>query len=510
MAPCSVTLIALCFVAYTHATERCEEGDASCDNNEKDVLSLLQAFSAIEHIQKQEAHLNTDASKMEKKSADLNTDTKKIDKDDTCSAHVAGSVEVEASWLWGQGSHCKCPGNTVIDGDTPFCQAKAAVFEQNFNFNSILAKQGCECRFKAGCGMIEFSDMDDLLPANPSTNLNQKGMPTPILISNPSNTDTGVKELDEICYGVWWMKDNPVPEELVSFAESYSRLSGQNVAASDVDWPLTFYTPNAKAYRWTWPWTTTAKHIIMPQYTSAASGNNFTMESTTDGYIETGLTDFPLVWVEAFGFHKISEHEWNRPTTFQSGSPWPNTNYTLTRIIDKDGNPVQPYFNQFKDYFANRGDTMVAWDSDDSCKRSCMLGGDSCSDCHKKCVPSVAEGSLTVTVTKAENLHASADYCVWWGCEPDAFVTIKVGKHEKSTSHIDDVVNPTWDFTTNLGLRPQDYLVTLDVYDFDFANANDHIGSVTVNFRDLEKGVEHSLTRDLDQGQLHFKLEWTQ
>eukprot|EP00931_Biecheleriopsis_adriatica_P035132 TRINITY_DN20234_c0_g1_i3.p1 TRINITY_DN20234_c0_g1~~TRINITY_DN20234_c0_g1_i3.p1 ORF type:complete len:122 (-),score=7.30 TRINITY_DN20234_c0_g1_i3:65-430(-) len=95
---------------------------------------------------------------------------------------------------------------------------------------------------------------------------------------------------------------------------------------------------------------------------------------------ETGLTDVPLVWVDRWPFKYINKDEWLRPTIFQDGSIFPDTDYTLTRIIMGDGTPHPKFWPEFlewmtpKNWFSPNkpGEAkMISFNSDDSCMRQC-------------------------------------------------------------------------------------------------------------------------------------------
>lgn len=305
-----------------------------------------------------------------------------------CGQVVKGSIHKDAS----EGENdCECPDQSVVSGTNPVCQAKWDNFDPSFSSGDAsfqaLTEGECECKHRPGCGVVRYS-VDQILPANAEL----AGLPPAITVGTRENMDIGVQELNENWYGIWWMKGNPVPEELATFAFAYSRLSGSNVPLEDVDWPLTARVPNAGKNRWVWPDTTIARTAIMPMYTDANMvSNNFTMFNATDGDISTGLTDVPLVWVESFSFHKIDENQWLRPTIFQDRAPYTwffgsRQEYTLTRIVNEDGTPTQPYFDQFKQKVTDDGVQLLVFDADNECKRSCMLSSsNTCKYCHESC-----------------------------------------------------------------------------------------------------------------------------
>lgn len=61
----------------------------------------------------------------------------------------------------------------------------------------------------------------------------------------------------------------------------------------------------------------------------------------------------PLIWVDSFPFIRLGPDEWLRPTYFQDApwprgdSPWPQTNYTLVRVVNATGDPHPVYWPLF-------------------------------------------------------------------------------------------------------------------------------------------------------------------
>merc|ERR1712194_924704 len=87
---------------------------------------------------------------------------------------------------------------------------------------------------------------DQVLPANAA----KAGLPIPVVVGTPDSVNTGVSELDRMLYGVRWMMDNPVPEELATFAGAHSVLtkvictdtdSGASDGANFGCWSYTYY-----------------------------------------------------------------------------------------------------------------------------------------------------------------------------------------------------------------------------------------------------------------------------
>merc|ERR1719205_236568 len=110
---------------------------------------------------------------------------------------------------------------------------------------------------------------------------------------------------------------------------------------------------NAKGM-WSWHDSTAGKALVA-FYSSydPFSKVGFHFESAKYGEIETDLTDVPLVKVEKFPLQYINADEWLRPTTFQEGSLFPDTNYTLTRVIRGDGTAHPTYWDMFLEHMSS-------------------------------------------------------------------------------------------------------------------------------------------------------------
>jgi len=365
MAPRSVTLIALLLVAYTHASEHCEESSESCGDEEKDGASLLQAISSIEEVKKaQKAN-----AKVEERVAKTHVvhqhQHKKADEE----------KKVDAGRRWGSDK-----GPYYVEGSVVTYQAKY------------------------------------VLPATASA----AGFAPPMEVGNPSNMDPKLKELGLDFEGIWWMSDNPVPEELVSFANTMIKNNSDGSP-----WPATLMVPNSRKGMWSWrvDW---IGYILRKYYATGDpdAHTDFVFFNTTQGQITTGLTEVPFVLVDRFPFYKyttdcdktsgdsflcdpndcaeklntwgitsktckelIEEYPddmWSRPTLFQDGSWFSDTTYTLKRIVRGDGTPHPVFWEEFMrhmtkhnyDWFGRFVDTdppgevfMQSYASDTWCER---------------------------------------------------------------------------------------------------------------------------------------------
>jgi hypothetical protein len=188
-------------------------------------------------------------------------------------------------------------------------------------------------------------DAELLLPSNAAA----AGIPPPMKVADASNYDVPSDIMDAGLdfTGLWWMMGNPVHEEIVSFAGTYT-------VSTDGGFPVTLKVPNSGQGTWSWPMT--AQGIVLSKYYSIfdpTAYTDFNFDSGSYGEVETGLDEVPLVWVESFPFIRLGPDEWLRPTYFQhepwprGQSPWPQTNYTLVRIVNSTGAPHPTYWPLF-------------------------------------------------------------------------------------------------------------------------------------------------------------------
>jgi hypothetical protein len=202
------------------------------------------------------------------------------------------------------------------------------------------------------------------------------GIQPPMVVASKQNMDPEFEKIGIDFEGIWWMSDNPVPEELVSFANA-------KVVLTDGSFPATVMVPNSR--KGMWSWLTTGVGSILRRYYALAepdSHTDFVFESSVKGHITTGLTDVPFVWVDSFPFFKYAQdcdttfgskelcdptdcapedydgtcaelieqypHDmWSRPTKFQKGSLFSDTTYTLKRIVMGDGSPHPVFWDEF-------------------------------------------------------------------------------------------------------------------------------------------------------------------
>jgi len=213
------------------------------------------------------------------------------------------------------------------------------------------------------------------------------GYEPPFALGTDENMDPKLKELGLDFTGIWWMRGNPVAEELVSFA---------GTTANSSTYPATLAVPTSAKGHWSWNDDVVGNIIL--RYYSPNSPNrtvDFDFESAERGKVSTGLDEVPLIWVDEFPFAKINDDEWLRPTYFQNRSVFSQTNYTLTRVINGDGTPHPEYWPAFLEHMTpewsilsgngTAGDAvMMSWYTDDLCRRLCE-GVFGCTVCKWKC-----------------------------------------------------------------------------------------------------------------------------
>lgn len=220
-------------------------------------------------------------------------------------------------------------------------------------------------------GPVVYYPAKYVLPANADA----AGVDPPMAVASKQNMNPNISKTGIDFEGIWWMSDNPVPEELVSFA-------GAGVELTDGGFPATIMVPNSRKGMWSWL-TGTIGTTLRKYYATGDpdAHTDFVFESSEKGHITTGLTDVPLVWVEEFPFYKYSltcdvtygkefcdptdcapadydgtcadliqqypDDIWSRPTKFQDRSIFPDTTYTLKRIVMGDGSPHPVFWDEF-------------------------------------------------------------------------------------------------------------------------------------------------------------------
>jgi len=213
-----------------------------------------------------------------------------------------------------------------------------------------------------------------LLPENQNP-----GTVAPITLGTRDNIATDVSEgLGMDWEGIWWMRDNPVPEEILTFA---------GMTTNSTTFPAQISIPNSLKNRWAWVDSLAGK-LVMTFYALTYNPSNIHMKinfhNASYAEIETALTDLPLVKVEKWPFIKLNANEWLRPTIFQEDSIFSDQNYTMTRIVNGDGTPTG-FFQTFVDHMKKTN--LLAFGSDEACKRKCMLYpvSGSCRFCNMYC-----------------------------------------------------------------------------------------------------------------------------
>jgi len=68
-------------------------------------------------------------------------------------------------------------------------------------------------------------------------------MEPPMVVGTWENMDTRMQDLDLDFTGIWWMRRNPVPEELASFAHT---------VVNSTIFPVRLSVPNNRKGVWSW------------------------------------------------------------------------------------------------------------------------------------------------------------------------------------------------------------------------------------------------------------------
>lgn len=198
-----------------------------------------------------------------------------------------------------------------------------------------------------------------------------------MILGTSMNMDPKLKQLGIDLTGLWWMRGNPVPEVLASFARAEVNSS---------TFPVMLSVPNNLANHWSWQ-ANTAGELLMTFYSTGSPQDvmQIIMLNATNGGIHTSLRDFPGIYVDEWGFHQINNDEWDRPTTFQNGSIigtiFGDSNYTLTRVLHEDGSPTK-FWNTFLD--SNDAIGQMSFGNNIECMRQCQILS-TCWLCQRKC-----------------------------------------------------------------------------------------------------------------------------
>jgi len=213
------------------------------------------------------------------------------------------------------------------------------------------------------------------------------GLEPPMVLATDENMDPRLKELKLDFNGLWWMRYNAAPEELVSF-------SGATVNSST--YPVAVTVPIEAAGQWSWVDDAFGKVVVIWEGFTANPNSSkvFTFTSDSEGDVGTILKKVPVIWVKEFPFLKIDEDQWLRPSIFQNRSIFPDTNYTLTRVVMGDGTPHPVYWPLFLESTTKRtwmgkkaapgSKVLIGRYMNNFCQAKCELAMP-CSVCKKTC-----------------------------------------------------------------------------------------------------------------------------
>lgn len=187
------------------------------------------------------------------------------------------------------------------------------------------------------------------------------------------NMDPKLRALNLDFTGLWWMRGNPVPEVLASFA---------GTKASSATYPATLEIPNSLANQWSWKYNIMGT-LVMKFYQLLGADGTMTidMNSHKEGAITTWMEKIPLIGVEKWGMELQNSDVWLRPTKFKPLSPFPDTTYALTRILRADGSPTR-YWEDFLK--SSDAISQQSFGNSNDCMRLCELASP-CLACMSAC-----------------------------------------------------------------------------------------------------------------------------
>jgi len=186
--------------------------------------------------------------------------------------------------------------------------------------------------------------------------------------------------------GLWWMRGNPMPEVLATFA-------GLKVLKTGSPFPLQFSTPMGSAFHWAYPdsikgeaaarifWGPVGLPLSESPDGSGIERMKWEMYSAEKGTIPI-VGPFASL-MDKWDFNFIDEDQWQRPTIFKPyfcqeyggalgftcEKPLTIT-YVLTRIVREDGSRTK-YWSDFESKMVQDGTTdFISFKNDSPCMRS--------------------------------------------------------------------------------------------------------------------------------------------
>lgn len=128
-----------------------------------------------------------------------------------------------------------------------------------------------------------------------------------------------------------------------------------------------------------------------------------------------------------------------------------------------------------------------------------------------------APGKVTVVIISGDNFPNSDPFLM--GSKPDAFAALAVGCEHKITPRVDNSNSPRWNWRGAFDVARGISILTIDIYDYDVLGdtavlwgslgSHDLLGSVKVNFRDLEPNKEATFTKPMGTSSITFSVLWS-
>jgi len=215
-------------------------------------------------------------------------------------------------------------------------------------------------RYQAKYLLPSTSDADGFLP--------------PMEVGHDLNMDPRLWVLGLDFSGLWWLRGNSMPQEVVSFA---------NTEVDNDVFPvkMTLFS-NLRGGR---AWTASSSGEVSVAYYSSRRPNEkvtFEFEDSTSGVIHSPMSEVPLAWADEVPFKRLNDDEWFRPSIFEKDSMIPSSNYTMTRIVMADGTPHPTFWTLFMESMTSvpwygKGrpgeKELISYSTDNWCMRKCMV-----------------------------------------------------------------------------------------------------------------------------------------
>jgi len=228
------------------------------------------------------------------------------------------------------------------------------------------------------CGVVSYQ-AKNILPENAAN----AGVQVPLVIGKSDNIDPLLSSLGIDLTGLWWMRDSPLPQEVVSFAGSVVTPSYDDETGAPT-FPANLAVFNGRSG--TRAWTENPAGQVLLGFAANYDPEKpiafrFLSDITGEYVPEPNETISPF-FTDEFAFIYQNADEWVRSSEFIDNLPVPNTYYTMTRIVMADGSPHPTYWPLFMDYMVSTpwwGDGhpgekhLVSFMSDNTCMRTCQL-----------------------------------------------------------------------------------------------------------------------------------------